>query len=630
MIAFPLLLATSITMATPNQALINKKPRVIPTIREWHGGSGYLTIQLGARVCLEKPSARTLKPVAEVIVEDLKEIAGFEAPIVVDEPKAGDICLKIDDSLDRIGSEGYRLNVDEHATILARTATGTFYGTRTLLQMLVLDPRRRIIAKGEIVDWPNYPVRGFMLDVGRKFFPAKYLNQYVKFMGWYKMNDFQLHLNDNPGIGRDWKTSYSGFRLQSKKFPGLTSKDGSYSRSQIQWLQKLAAKHGVNITPELDAPAHALALTQFRPELTSEKLPKDHLDLTNPQSIEFVKQIWDEFIPWFTSPHVHIGADEYASDKDSHKYYKQYINEVCAFIKSRGKTVRMWGGLRTGGGPEGVDRDIVVNLWYPGYHDPIDAVNEGYKIINTHDGYLYIVPFAGYYYHWLNTEYLYGNWKPTVFSDDKRFNDDDPNVLGGMFCVWNDRACYPFVFEDVHELVQPAMPTLAEKLWSGQPVDRDYKTFASDFKVLGDGPGVHIGKPPVFHRKGNLAFGKSGSASDRQNGEFGVNKLFDGRPPSRWFADANKPQWVSVDLGSVQPISRVLLRWAFEAFASEYCVSTSIDGTNWVQVQAKTDGDGGVETVRFVKTEARYVRIDMSKRGGREGQFSLFELEVYR
>ena len=70
MIAFPLLLAASLTMATSNQALINKKPHVIPTIREWNGGSGYLTIEQSARICLEKQSAKVLKPVAEVIVED--------------------------------------------------------------------------------------------------------------------------------------------------------------------------------------------------------------------------------------------------------------------------------------------------------------------------------------------------------------------------------------------------------------------------------------------------------------------------------------------------------------------------------------------------------------------------------
>ena len=46
-------------------------------------------------------------------------------------------------------------------------------------------------------DYPLYKVRSFILDVGRKTFTMDYLKQIVKQMSWYKMNDFQVHLNDN-------------------------------------------------------------------------------------------------------------------------------------------------------------------------------------------------------------------------------------------------------------------------------------------------------------------------------------------------------------------------------------------------------------------------------------------------
>jgi hexosaminidase len=463
-----------------------------------------------------------------------------------------------------------------------------------------------------------------MLDVGRKFFDIKYLRQYVKFMAWYKLNDFQLHLND------DADEDYSGFRLNSPKFPGLANVDGAYTRKQINDLEKLAARYHVNITPEIDAPAHARALIKYRPDLGSPKLPKNHLDLKNPQTQPFINSIWKEFIPWFTSPWVHIGADEYNGGPGSATYYKAYINATAAFIRSQGKQVRMWGGLKTAGDSKGVDRDIVINLWYPGYHDPIEAVNDGYKIINTHDGYLYIVPFAGYYFQFLDTRSLYNSWVPTTF-DNEKLPAHDPRVLGGMFAVWNDKGAYPYTFADVHELVKPAMPTLGELLWSGHAeAARSYDQFAQDALKLDDGPGVRVAKPLVAHAPGDLAFQKAAKASESPDGDFGVQTLFDGRAPTRWIADAKKPQWVSVDLGSEEATSRVVLRWVPHGYASTYRISTSVDGVNWNPAYQTSSGKGSTESVSFLQRKARFVKLELLRFGGTTGQYSLFAIEVYK
>lgn len=58
------------------------------------------------------------------------------------------------------------------------------------------------------------------MDVARKTFTLDYLKQLVKEMSWYKMNDFQVHLNDNlipleyySQNGMDPLDAYSAFRL---------------------------------------------------------------------------------------------------------------------------------------------------------------------------------------------------------------------------------------------------------------------------------------------------------------------------------------------------------------------------------------------------------------------------------
>ena len=86
------------------------------------------------------------------------------------------------------------------------------------------------------------------------------LERYVRYLAWYKFNDFQLELNDN-----------GGFRLNSPAFPGLAAKDGSYTEDQFRELESYALVRGITITPEIDSPGHAGALTGYRPDLASPK-----------------------------------------------------------------------------------------------------------------------------------------------------------------------------------------------------------------------------------------------------------------------------------------------------------------------------------------------------------------------
>lgn len=56
---------------------------------------------------------------------------------------------------------------------------------------------KRTLPVGETIDWPTYQIRGFFIDDARKFFPLSFLKDYVRFMGWFKLNTFHIHLNDN-------------------------------------------------------------------------------------------------------------------------------------------------------------------------------------------------------------------------------------------------------------------------------------------------------------------------------------------------------------------------------------------------------------------------------------------------
>jgi len=481
----------------PTGFFTNAAPRVIPSLREWRGGNGSFTIGAASRIVVDPASSAQLADTAQLLRGELFQISFHLLDVItIAAPAKGDLFLTLQSTDRGIGAEGYLLDVGDTATIRANTRTGVFYGTRTLLQILVQDGDHSTLPRGTARDYPKYRERGFMLDVGRKFFSLSFLEDYVRFMAWFKMNDFHLHLNDNEiggGNAPNWQGRYAAFRLNSDKFKGLAAKDGSYTQQDMRQLQDLAAAYGVTITPEIDAPAHALALTQFRPDLASPAYEKDFLDLNNPNTYTFMNSLWDEFAPWFDAPQVSIGADEYAaSDADN---YRQFINRYDDYLKGKGKSIRMWGSLSAIRSNIPVNTDVTIEVWNNGWANPIDMVHQGYNIINANDDLLYIVPKVGYYQDYLDTKRLYEKWEPNVFDlSNPGFNLDptDPHLLGGMFAVWNDRLGSSISDADVHARVKPAMSTLGEKMWSGTTSGTSYDDFRHLAAKLGDGPGTHL------------------------------------------------------------------------------------------------------------------------------------------
>jgi hypothetical protein len=87
------------------------------------------------------------------------------------------------------------------------------------------------------------------------------------------------------------------------------------------------------------------------------------------------------------------------------------------------------------------------------------------------------------------------------------------------------------------------------------------------------------------------------------------------------------PQWLQIDLGSVQNICRVKLTWE-PAYATAYQIQVSNDATNWTTIYSTTTGDGGVDDLVGLIGSGRYIRIYGTVRATQYG-YSLWEVEVY-
>lgn len=96
--------------------------------------------------------------------------------------------------------------------------------------------------------------------------------------------------------------------------------------------------YGVNVVPEIDTPGHSGVFIDYDPSLGEGK----QLDITRPETIAFVKGLFDEYIdgdnPTFIGPDVHIGMDEYfGSDKEA---FRQYMDTLINHINGKGKHVK--------------------------------------------------------------------------------------------------------------------------------------------------------------------------------------------------------------------------------------------------------------------------------------------------
>jgi hexosaminidase len=489
-----LLLTLALVLSAVLYIKANDKPYVIPELKEWKADKGTMSLADNAVVAYEDDR---LANVASQLSEDFSTMFGKKLSVKKGKASSGDIELRLKKDK-KMPSEGYNMQVGKNIVIDAPEVIGVFWGTRTLLQMAE-QSQDYSFPCGKIKDFPDYAIRGFMIDCGRKYIPMSFLEDYVKIMSYYKMNTLQVHLNDNgfkQFFDYDWNKTYAAFRLESETFPGLAAADGYYTKKEFVNLQKLGEKNFVEIIPEIDAPAHVLAFTHYKPELGSDKYGMDHFDLFNPAVYDFMDALLKEYLegdePVFRGKRVHIGTDEYSNkDKEVVEKFRYFTDRYIKYVEGFGKQACVWGALTHANGETPVkSENVIMNAWYNGYADPVQMVKDGYKLISIPDGYLYIVPQAGYYYDYLDTKSLYDEWTPAKVGEAV-FPEKDPAILGGMFAVWNDHCGNGISIKDIHYRVFPALQTLAVKMWTGANPQISYDEFVSKSNLLSEAPGVN-------------------------------------------------------------------------------------------------------------------------------------------
>lgn len=486
----------------------NAKPAVIPELAEWKGAKGgEFAVKDGSRIVVANKDKAALQRAATEFQKDYKDILGKDLQIVyADSANAGDFFFTLVEAGTGLKEEGYNLKIDDSVTVEAETSTGAYWATRSILQ--ILKQTDGTIAKGEARDYPKYEVRGFMLDVARRPFSKKIVDEVAKTMSWYKMNDLQLHLNDNyifleeyTKAGEDPMTAYEGFRLESNiKADGnlnkvdLTSDDIYWTKDEMRSMIQDYREIGMNVVPEFDTPAHSLSFTKVRPDLrfgTSGR-ENDHFNLHDKysDSLEFVTGLWDEYLkgdnPVFDQETtVNVGTDEY--DGRYAEQFRQFTDDLLAHVQENGNQVRLWGSLSMRKGNTPVrSEDVQMNIWNDGWANPKEMYKEGYDLIDMNDGTVYIVPAAGYYGDYLNKQHLYSNYDPAKRMEVPVGSEQ---TFGGAYAIWNDmvdKKANGLSEMEIYDRFNDAAPFYASSLWGDE--EKTYAEATEVSEAVGEAP----------------------------------------------------------------------------------------------------------------------------------------------
>lgn len=522
----------------------NEKPVVIPTLQEWYGYEGGFTLTGQTRIVVDDRHHLGLDAVAQRLQEDLAEFAGVTPEIVTGTScRSEDIYLgSLGEDLYDVGDEGYFITIDEAGVrIYAHTYTGVLYGTVTCEQILWQDEDHDTIPCGVIRDYPDYQIRGVMFDVGRIPHRLQYLEDYTKILTWYKMNEFQLHLNDDftyspEGLpsGNAWNGMH---RLESDAFPSLTENrvytnsenvpegrfdyfnevyaDPIYSKADYRKLEALANAGGIELVPEFDTPSHSNAYISYAQEnpddidwlgpIQSRNDPQQlalNINSADPNEAQkartarrFIQTLYEDYLagedPVFNGKYVNIGADEYwdKSDPESYRQYVVFLNEL---MEKYGKTTRMWGALKVFPGNTYIDpSNIILDIWATYEDDPTARLAEGFRVVNIPQPYLYTTPGRNHK-DMVVEDYLFRNWDPTIFNGNICADPGEPLLLGAKAALWGDEFREGITEADLHERALRAVAITAEKTWGGSEKTDDYLTYQQAFDCLQEGPGTQI------------------------------------------------------------------------------------------------------------------------------------------
>lgn len=325
-------------------------------------------------------------------------------------------------------SEAYELVVSKGGVKIKCVSDAGEGNARKTLAQMIKRAKPVGVPACKILDWPAYPMRGFMMDCGRSYIPLADLKKIIAFCAEYKINIFHWHLTENQG----WRT-------ESRVYPELNDKKNYtrdhgkfYTFKEIRELVDYCDSLGVMLIPEIDMPGHSAAFERtFKCSMQSEK------------GTEILKKLVDEIIKeGFSSktvPYFHIGTDEVRITNPD------FVPEMVAFVRERGKKVATW---NPGAHYKPGEIDL-VQMWS----------GRGRPLAGT--------PSLDSRLHYFNHFDSFADPVALFFSNFAETPEANDTIAGGIAAIWCDRYIIGTDAILANNSFYPSILAFAESAWHG-------------------------------------------------------------------------------------------------------------------------------------------------------------------
>ncbi len=291
---------------------------------------------------------------AQQIKECIQKWCGLEVAIVRGKAQQGDIVLKQGETLTN-GKPSYHLTVCEDGIcVIAHNEELLVNGVQTLCQIYAQEGC--VVPCLEVEDYPDLQNRGFYHDVTRGRIPTlEELKKLVDTMCYYKMNQLQLYVEHTylfRNISELWRD------------------ETPLTAEEILKLDAYCQERHIDLVPSLASFGHLYKLlsTQTYEELCERensfnepfsfwaRMAHHTVNVSNPNAMELIKSMIEEYMSLFQSNYFNICADEtfdlckgkskhLVENGDVKSVYTKYVRELSEFLLEKGKTPMYWGDI---------------------------------------------------------------------------------------------------------------------------------------------------------------------------------------------------------------------------------------------------------------------------------------------
>ena len=500
----------------------NVKPSAAIDIQEFLAGNGTVSLKATDKVYIDPTYAKQV----DLFNEDLKRISGFS--LASGSETESKVVFKLTNEYN-LKDEGYLMRVnDDKVEVFAHNPKAFNYAAVTIAQLIQKDGA---LAQGVYRDYPNYAIRGMVLDVARIPMRTDFLENVSKLFRWYKLNEMHLHFNDNQwpegnnrGDVSKWEVTEAAHRLESAAFPSLNKLpfkhdryegeydfyrnvygNPAYSLEEFKKFQKDTNDAGVNILAEFDNPGHSAAYSLYALKNPDNK---DYLGkpIHHPSDLEalaineqalpeetarakrFIRELVSSYLDnnVLSYDSIHLGVDEYWQKNGNREAFRQYLNDLAKLAKEKGKTLRTWGALGQFSGSTPVSKDIVFDEWAQYESVTEDRIKEGYKVVNVPQPFTYVTP-GRHHKDIINEQFVFENWHPTIFNLNYGGRKHaalkgEPLLLGAKGALWGDEHREGVEESDLYSRLEKSLSMIGFKTWNSNS-NRNYLDYESTMEA---------------------------------------------------------------------------------------------------------------------------------------------------